>query len=89
MSRQIMPTCSFCGKEVQADATFCPFCGSNLQATSSPATIPSPQPMNVQPRPMVTAEEKMASMVKRLERVSYINAIAAAVLLVIIVVLLV
>lgn len=77
-----MPTCSYCGKEVQADATFCPNCGANLQTNTQA------QPVAARPAP-VMAEDKMAAMVKRMERISYIMLIASAIVLIEIVILLV
>gem|GEM_PF-4351521 len=86
-----MPTCAVCGKEVQQEATFCPSCGSSLQTTPAVPQINTP-PQGYRPMQSVaplTAEERMAHIVKRMERVSYITAGAAGILLVIIVLLLI
>ncbi len=88
----LMPTCSVCGKEVQPEATFCPSCGSSLQTTAPSVQRPIMQQPNVQVTQVqmpMSGEERMASMVKRMERVSYITAGAAGILLVIILLLLI
>lgn len=91
MLERSMPTCSVCGKEVQPEATFCPSCGSSLQTSAPPVQPMSAPPQTYRPIPpsQLTTEERMMHMVKRMERVSYVTAGAAAILLITIVLLLI
>jgi len=85
-----MPACPVCGKDVQPDASFCPSCGSNLQTNAAQMHQPVTQQTNFVPmQQSISGEQQLRSMVKRLERVSYITAGAAGILLVIIVLLLI
>ncbi|MHB2036208.1 MAG: zinc-ribbon domain-containing protein [Nitrososphaerales archaeon] len=82
-----MPACPVCGKDVQQDASFCTSCGSNLQPSTSQNQQVSSQP-SFPMQEQIPVEQQLKSMVKRLERISYITATAAGILLIVIILVL-
>ena len=81
-----MPICSFCSKEVQADAVFCPNCGSRLRSSEQSSSTSQVYVDSALMRGSL--EHRLESAIKRIELVSYVTAGAAVILLIIAILLL-
>ncbi len=85
-----MPSCHSCGKQLQADTTFCPNCGTNVQQATIRFTQTENYPTSSgypQPGIAMSPDERLAKITRRLEKLTYVVAFEAVVLLVFLLIL--